>query len=82
MLLAQEPLVVESATALAFWAVDVRTYVYVDGFSLYYRALKGTTHKWLCLQTLIGGLLRPGNDIVKLRYFTARVSGRSDPEVA
>jgi len=25
----------------------MRTIVYSDGFNLYYRALKGTSHKWL-----------------------------------
>ncbi|MDA8399005.1 MAG: helicase-related protein, partial [Actinomycetota bacterium] len=29
-----------------------RTFVYIDGFNLYYRALKGTPHKWLDIEAL------------------------------
>jgi hypothetical protein len=28
-------------------ACQVRTSIYIDGFNLYYRALKGTPYKWL-----------------------------------
>lgn len=56
-----------------------RTYVYVDGFNLYYRALKGTPHKWLDILALVQGLLDSDNHILKIRYFTARVSGKVDP---
>ena len=31
----------------AFLRQPVKTFAYVDGFNLYYRALKGTPHKWL-----------------------------------
>ncbi|HEX4213666.1 MAG TPA: NYN domain-containing protein [Candidatus Dormibacteraeota bacterium] len=50
-----------------------QTYVYVDGFNLYYGSLKGTAHKWLDLQKLVRQLL-PQHDVVQIRYFTARVS--------
>ena len=33
--------------ALAFWGYPMRTRVYVDGFNLYYGALKDTAFKWL-----------------------------------
>lgn len=56
-----------------------RTYVYVDGFNLYYRALKGTKHKWLNLDTLVRSLLDDDNQIDCIRYFTAPVSGKLDP---
>ena len=57
----------------------MRTIVYVDGFNLYYGALKGTAYKWLDLEAVCRRLL-PKDDIVKIRYFTARVSARSgDP---
>jgi hypothetical protein len=56
-----------------------RTYVYVDGFNLYYRALKKTKYKWLNLEALVKGLLDPDNDIQCIRYFTAPVSGKLDP---
>jgi len=56
-----------------------RTYVYVDGFNLYYRALKKTKYKWLNLEALVKGLLDPDNEIQCIRYFTAPVSGKLDP---
>jgi hypothetical protein len=55
-----------------------RTIVYIDGFNLYYRALKGTSHKWLDLEKLSAVVL-PGHQITKIDYYTARVSGRLDP---
>jgi len=48
------------------------TYAYVDGFNLYYRALKGTPHKWLDLHALLR-LVFPKNRFDCIRYFTARV---------
>lgn len=49
------------------------TYVYVDGFNLYYRALKGTRYKWLDLVRLAECVL--DEPVARLRYFTARVAG-------
>ena len=58
----------------------MRTIVYVDGFNLYYGALKGTHFKWLDLHKLCR-LLLPQNQIVGIKYFTARVSARpQDPD--
>jgi hypothetical protein len=58
----------------------MKTYVYVDGFNLYYGCIKGTPYKWLDIDALCQKLL-PKNDIVKIKYFTARVSARShDPD--
>ena len=57
----------------------MRTRVYVDGFNLYYGALKETSFKWLNLVDLSYLLLPSGHTIDKLKYFTARVSGASDP---
>ena len=34
----------------------MRTYVYVDGFNLYYGALKGSHYKWLDLKALFTSL--------------------------
>jgi hypothetical protein len=54
--------------------------VYVDGFNLYYGALKGTSYKWLDLGALIRILL-PRDHVNRIRYFTARVSARpNDPQ--
>jgi uncharacterized LabA/DUF88 family protein len=51
-----------------------RTVVYIDGFNLYYGALKGTPHKWLDLQKYFT-MLRPADSIEAIKYFTALVSG-------
>ncbi len=48
----------------------VRANVYVDGFSLYYSALKRTPYKWLDLRKLCR-LLLPKDRIHRIRYFTA-----------
>ncbi len=57
-----------------------RTYVYVDGFNVYYRALRGTPHKWLNIEALVQALLGPDNQIDMIRYFTAPVSGKLDAD--
>jgi hypothetical protein len=49
--------------------------VYVDGFNLYYGALKVTPYKWLDLSRLCQ-LLLPSDTIQSIKYFTARVSAR------
>jgi hypothetical protein len=54
-----------------------RVSAYVDGFNLYYRALRGTRYKWLDLVQLTRGLIDPSDSIGRVRYFTARVSPRS-----
>lgn len=51
--------------------------VYVDGFNLYYGCLKGTPHKWLDLEALSRRLV-PGDEIHRIRYFTAHISPRAD----
>lgn len=57
----------------------MKTTIYVDGFNLYYRALKGTPYKWLDIVALAKQLV-PANHVVdKVKYFTARVSGAKDP---
>lgn len=55
------------------------TYVYIDGFNLYYGSLKGSKYKWLDLKKLITNLLQEHHDIIKIKYYTAAVSGRTDP---
>lgn len=56
----------------------MKTNVYVDGFNLYYRAVRGTPYKWLDLGALSRQLV-PRQVINRIRYFTARVDGRDDP---
>ncbi|MBK7832661.1 MAG: NYN domain-containing protein [Gemmatimonadetes bacterium] len=52
-----------------------RTIVYVDGFNLYYGALKRSDCKWLDLTAFARRLL-PKNDVVAVKYFTARIAAR------
>lgn len=60
-----------------------RTIVYVDGFNFYYGVLKGTAWKWLDFQTLFRSVLGPQNEIVKVKYFTAKVQPTpTDPNIA
>jgi len=42
----------------------MRTSVYIDGFNLYYRAIKGTAFKWLDLKRLATLLLPATHQIV------------------
>ncbi len=58
----------------------MRTNVYIDGFNLYNRAVKGTPYKWLDLAALCQSVL-PNHQIYRIRYFTARVNARpNDPQ--
>ena len=52
-----------------------RVAVYVDGFNLYYglRSKGWRRYYWLDLRSLSEQLLRPGQRVVIVRYFTARV---------
>jgi len=54
----------------------MRTIVYVDGFNLYYGALKGTPYRWLDILAMSRKILSPKNHIVGIKYFTARVLPR------
>lgn len=57
----------------------MKTNVYVDGFNLYYGAVRGTPYKWLDLRKLCA-LLLPKSEIHRIRYFAALVdSTPSDP---
>jgi len=53
----------------------LRANVYIDGFNLYYGALRDTPYRWLDLYTLFTTLL-PAYDINRVRYFTAVVKPR------
>jgi len=58
----------------------IPSYVYVDGFNLYYGAVKGTAYKWLDIQKMVQ-LILPKNQILKIKYFTALVNARpQDPD--
>ncbi len=71
----------KSGRPSAFVGRDVtRTIVYIDGFNLYYRALKGTAHKWLDVVAMSRAVLPVGCVIERVNYYTARTSGRTDPK--
>lgn len=56
------------------------TFVYVDAFNLFYGSLRHTDYRWLNLHRLCE-LLLTKNNIIKIKYFTACVSGRpNDPD--
>jgi hypothetical protein len=56
-----------------------RTIIYIDGFNLYYRALKGTPHKWLDVAAMSRAALPSRCTVTAINYYTAHVSGRTDP---
>ena len=51
------------------------TNLYIDGFNLYYRALKDTPFRWLDLRKLAETLF-PSDSIHRVCYFTARLDVR------
>ena len=60
-----------------------RTIVYIDGFNFYFGSLKNTPYKWLNLQSLFCDVFKERNDIVAIKYYTARVSPtHSNPNVS
>jgi hypothetical protein len=50
----------------------LKTIFYVDGFNLYYSALRGTPLRWLNLHSLFARLF-PQNEVIGIKYFTAQV---------
>lgn len=58
----------------------MRTFVYVDGFNLYHRALRNTPYRWLDLAKLFK-LLLPHDQVHRIHYYTARIAARpGDPD--
>ena len=55
-----------------------RTFVYVDGLNLYYRAAKRHNLKWLDINTLCKNKLNLDNEIIKIKYFTSII--KRDPK--
>ena len=58
----------------------MRTIIYIDGFNFYYRAVKNTPYKWLNFKSLFQKLLSTKNQIIQIKYFTALVSGKYNPQ--
>lgn len=57
----------------------MRTIIYIDGFNFYYRAVKNTPYKWLDFKSLFQKLLSANHQIIQIKYFTALVSGKQNP---
>lgn len=53
--------------------MSILSAVYVDGFNLYYGALRQTPHRWLDLQKYFTQI-RSDEEIEKIWYFTAKVT--------
>ena len=51
----------------------IRTNIYIDGFNLYYGAVRHTPYKWLDVKVLSLNVL-PAIQIHRIRYFTALVA--------
>ncbi|MGP5179247.1 NYN domain-containing protein [Psychrobacter aquimaris] len=59
--------------------MEVDTIVYIDGFNLYYRALKANKQfRWLDLEALCKNILPDDSNIKKINFYTARVSSKID----
>lgn len=67
--------------AVAFLVGDnLKIRVYIDGFNFYYGAVRRTPYKWLDFSALCKRLF-PSDEVVKIKYFTARISATpNDPD--
>lgn len=57
----------------------MKTTIYIDGFNLYYGALKNTPYKWLDIFTLFSEILsiqNPKSEIDTIKFFTAPVKAQ------
>lgn len=60
----------------------MRARAYVDGFNLYYGALRKSPHKWLDLERWVDRLM-PSAEVERIAYFTARITPRpQDPSAS
>jgi uncharacterized LabA/DUF88 family protein len=58
----------------------MRTIYYIDGFNLYHLRLKRERrYRWLNLKILANQLSPPPNVVLRVNYYTARVSNKIDP---
>ena len=57
----------------------MRAVFYIDGFNFYYRRLKNQPqYKWVNIGALANTIVREGTNVLKVKYYTARVSGKVD----
>lgn len=54
--------------------------MYIDGFNLYYGAVRNSQFKWLDLKALVCKLLKPYHNILSIKYYTAPVKPINDPK--
>lgn len=60
---------------------ELRLVAYVDGFNLYYGLRDTRLHdkyKWLDIRGMCESLLKPGQTLTLVRYFTSRIRGDSE----
>lgn len=55
-----------------------RVIAYIDGFNLYYCSLKKTHNKWLDLVKLCEAMIKPDDELVAVKYFTAKISANKN----
>lgn len=55
--------------------------VYIDGLNLYNGALRGTRYRWLDPLKLSQALLKPDDEIHRVRYFTALMVGAASSTI-
>ena len=55
-------------------AMRNRSIIYIDGFNLYYGAVKNMPWKWLGIERYFSPLL-PDDEIQIIKYFTAKMLG-------
>ena len=55
----------------------MRTYVYIDGYNLYYGRLRRTSYKWLDIYRLFADFIvkeqTPQASVDKVKFFTANI---------
>lgn len=56
----------------------MKAIVYIDGYNLYYGSLKKSTDKWLDIQAFSRLITPKKYDLIKVRYFTAKVKPSSN----
>jgi uncharacterized LabA/DUF88 family protein len=59
-----------------------RVNVYVDGFNLYFGLMEAgfQQYRWLNVKALAQNLLKPGQELNEVKYFTARVANNPDKQ--
>ena len=74
----KRPLFLYKHTTRNMMSRKQRTYIYIDGFNLYYGAVKDTPYKWLDLKLLFEKLLHSSHEIQAIKYYTAKVSAHAN----